>query len=360
VTVAAIQNNRISSLNQTFRRTCRWIWASLLASTGCFWWAKRHFCRDGAVVTLVFHRVLSSSNLRITNSQPEIVVERTTFEALIDYVAHEYKPVDFLQVFPGKSSNKLQVSFTFDDGWADNFEAVSIARAYNVPVTIFVCPALVGHTMPFWPEQVMYLLRNTASPQPYSQIKQFIESLKACNAEDREQRFSSMADRSRPLLPKSTPDQTLSWDQIQELDRAGVNFGSHTMTHEILTRLKSAAVRYQVCSSRESLEKKLAKPCVAFCYPNGNWSAKTLEIVAEAGYSRATIGEGRAWTRDCDLLAIPRLNVSQDHVAGPFGGFSRVVFEYTILWKAWRATRGSSVLRFEEPRKAIVAVPSVS
>lgn len=332
----------------------------MLASTGCFWWAKRHFCRDGAVVALVFHRVLNASDLRRTNSQPEIIIEQATFEALIEYVAHEYKTVDFLQTLPGKFSNKFQVSFTFDDGWADNFEAVSMARAYNIPVTIFVCAALVGRSMPFWPEQVMYLLRKTDSPQPYSQIKQFIESLKACNAEDREQRFSCLADRSRLLLPESTPDRTLSWDQIQELDRAGVNFGSHTMTHEILTRLRPAAMRYQVCSSRESLEKKLAKPCTAFSYPNGDWSPKALEAVDEAGYSRAAIGETRAWTRDCDLLAIPRLNVSQDHVAGPFGRFSRVVFEYTIVWKAWRATKGSSVLRFEEPPKATVAFPSAS
>ncbi len=332
----------------------------MLASTGCFWWAKRHFCRDGAVVALVFHRVLNASDLRRTNTQPEIIVEQATFEALIEYVAHEYETVDFLQTFPGKFSNKLQISFTFDDGWADNFEAVSLARAYNIPVTIFVCADLVGHTMPFWPEQVMYSLRNTDSPQPYSQIKQFIESLKACNPEDREQRFSSLAERSRLLLLESTPDRTLSWDQIQELDRAGVTFGSHTMTHEILTRLPPAAVRYQVCSSRESLEKKLTKPCVAFSYPNGNWSAKAREAVGEAGYSRAAIGETRTWTRDCDLLAIPRLNVSQDHVAGPFGGFSRVVFEYTILWKAWRATKGSSVLWFEKPSKATVAFPSAS
>ena len=347
-------------MTQTLRRTCRWIWASVLASTGCFWWAKRNLCRDGAVATLVFHRVLSSSDLRLTNSQPEIIVEQATFRALLDYVAHRYEAVDFLRIVPGKSTNKLQVAFTFDDGWADNFDAVSVARAYDIPVTIFVCPALVGHTMPFWPEQVMYLVRNTDSTQPYSGIKQFIESLKACNAEDRGQRLSSLADRSLPFLPECSPDRTLSWDQIQELDRAGVNFGSHTMTHEILTRLPSAAVRYQVCSSRQSLETKLGKPCVAFCYPNGNCSAKTLEAVAEAGYSRAAIGEGRAWTRDCDLLAIPRLNVSQDHVAGPFGGFSRVVFEYTILWKAWRATKASSALRFEAPQKATVAMPSAS
>jgi peptidoglycan/xylan/chitin deacetylase (PgdA/CDA1 family) len=357
---ATLQHIRYSSLTQTLRRACRWVWASVLAYTGCFWWAKRHFCRDGTVLTLVFHRVLSSSDLRLTNSRPEIIVEHSTFEAIIDYVAHEYKPVDFLQILPGKSSSRLQVALTFDDGWADNFDAVSVARAYDIPVTIFVCPALVGQITPFWPEQVMYLLRNTDSPQPYFRIKQFIESLKACNAEIREQRLSSLTDRGIPLLLESSPDRTLSWDQIQELDRLGVNFGSHTMTHEILTRLPSAAVRYQVCSSRESLEKKLAKPCVAFCHPNGDWSAKTLEIVAEAGYSRAAIGEGRAWTRDCDLLAIPRLNVSQDNVAGPFGGFSRVVFEYTILWKAWRASRGSSAPRFVEPRKATVALPSAS
>jgi len=348
------------SLPRKVRRFLRWLWACVLASLGCFWWAKRHFRQAGAVINLVFHRVLSIDEWRHTHSQPEIIVDAEAFRALVGYVAREFKPVDILDAVPGTRSDKLQVAFTFDDGWADNFAVVPSATARGIPVTIFVCPSFVGQSMPFWPEKVMYWLRNAESPQPYSEIKSLIETLKALTPEHREERIKSLTDATSLSLPESHVDRTLSWRQIEELNRVGVHFGSHTMTHEILTELPLSAMHDQVRSSRAALEQKLRKSCVAFCYPNANWSAETRQVVREAGYTMAVIGEGRAWTCDCDFLAVPRLNVSQDHLAGPLGGFSRVVFEYTTVWRAWRATKSQSVLSLGKARETAVALPTTS
>ena len=59
------------------RRVLRWLWVSLLASSGCLWWTKHKLRSNGAVVALVFHRVLSDKDYSQTNSQPEILVRET-------------------------------------------------------------------------------------------------------------------------------------------------------------------------------------------------------------------------------------------------------------------------------------------
>jgi hypothetical protein len=48
--------------------------------------------------------------------------------------------------------------------------------------------------------------------------------------------------------------------------------------------------------------------------------------------------EKGAWLKNTDPLCIPRVNVYEENLVGPFGHFSPAMFEYTTLWKAWRAT----------------------
>ncbi len=52
----------------------------------------------------------------------------------------------------------MRIMFTFDDGWKDNYtNALPVIRELRIPVTVFVCPGLVGRTLPFWPELVASL-----------------------------------------------------------------------------------------------------------------------------------------------------------------------------------------------------------
>ena len=61
--------------------------------------------------------------------------------------------------------------------------------------------------------------------------------------------------------------------------------------------------------------------------------------MADSDFRFALTTEKGAWTPDCDPLAIPRMNVCEENVVGPGGRFSPAVFEYAIVWKAWRALR---------------------
>ena len=326
------------------RLLARCIWVCLLAWTGCLRWAKRCLRDRGAIVTLTFHRVLDDSCYRTTNSLPGIVIRERTFRELVKYVAAQCEPVALTDATPSLPSGRIRMAFTFDDGWRDNYAtAFPIFRAYGVPVTIFVCPGVLGMTTPFWPEQVSTLLHATRPDLDTEQLAKVIEWLKPKTPEQRETYLAELSgarECSSPIEPQ-TVDATLSWDEIVEMDKAGVCFGSHTDTHQILTTVPSDLAREELRHSKAILEKELGKPCQVFAYPNGDWSPETRQIVEETGFRRATTTWRGVWTSASDPLTIPRSNVCESNVVGISGRFWPAMFEYTTLWKAWRATRYS-------------------
>jgi peptidoglycan/xylan/chitin deacetylase (PgdA/CDA1 family) len=331
------------------RPILRSLWVGLLASSGCLWWAKRKLRGEGAVVALAFHRVLTDADYAQTHSEPEILVRERTFRELAAYAEREYLALDLHEAVPGEPSEKLKVVFTFDDGWWDNYSvALPIARAHRIPLTVFLCPQLVDKSMPFWPERVIALLRAAKTEPDRSEIKTLVESLKKQVPHEREQALTRLAEEANQngvSVEATTIDRTLSWQEIAQMDRAGVRFGSHTRSHEILTALPADMARREVEGSDVAIEQMLGKPCDAFSYPNGSWSAESRSIVAEAGFKLAVTVDRRIWTADSDPLAIPRSNVYEDDLVGLNGRFSPTMFEYTTIWKAWRRSKMTSTMQ---------------
>jgi len=59
----------------------------------------------------------------------------------------------------------------------------------------------------------------------------------------------------------------LTWSQIRELRKAGVEFGSHTVTHPQLRDTGEAQMRAEVGRSREEIQEKLGERVDTFAYP---------------------------------------------------------------------------------------------
>jgi peptidoglycan/xylan/chitin deacetylase (PgdA/CDA1 family) len=313
------------------------------------------------VVVLMFHRVLDDPSYRQTCSLPEIVVREGTFRELIEYTARRYEPVDLRATRPGKSSSDLKVAFTFDDGWSDNYTvAFPIVRQYKIPITIFVCSGLVGKNAPFWPEQIVARLHRVQPESERGEIMALIERLKKSTPEQRDQCLRELSERARELnlsVECSEVDGTFSWAELKEMDRAGVTFGSHSQTHQILTCVSAATTRREVVESKTAIESALKKPCNVFAYPNGNHSPESRRILAEAGFELAVTTKCGAWTAVCDPLAIPRPNVCEANLVGLTGRFSPTMFEYINFWKTWRAAKANSRLQMrahERPSSALL------
>jgi peptidoglycan/xylan/chitin deacetylase (PgdA/CDA1 family) len=155
-----------------------------------------------------------------------------------------------------------------------------------------------------------------------------------------------MAGSSDALQAVASVDRTMTWQQIEELQSGGVTFGSHTSTHEILTTISAAEAEKEIVSSRALIQERLKVPCSLFSYPNGDYSTHVRGLVAAAGYKFAFLNQDPGvWTRDCDPLLIPRVNVCEYHLVDAKGDFSPLIFDYAVVWNAakgllaqtWRA-----------------------
>lgn len=337
----------------------RLVWARFLQATGCFWWAKHQLRRRGAVAVLTFHRVLEDADFQRTSSLPAIIVRRRTFEKLAAFVAAKYDAVSFAEA-RRKRAGKLRVMFTFDDGWEDNYtNAMPVLHKRGIPSAVFVCPGLVGRTLPFWPEVIASLLGNAVPPASSAEIGSLIEALKTYSTERREQFIAGLYQMHAPAGSKDAynGDRTVSWGDIREMAAAGVTIGCHTHTHQILTHVSAETARQEIRGAKRAIEAALRKPCDLFAYPNGNNSAATRRMLAEEGIGAAFTTQRGAWTGRSDPLAIPRVNICEATVTGPAGRFSPALFQYNVFWKVWRAMQAEQPAAAERHTEPLLSQP---
>jgi peptidoglycan/xylan/chitin deacetylase (PgdA/CDA1 family) len=159
---------------------------------------------------------------------------------------------------------KRALVVTVDDGHRGNYELMSVIRDLKVPVTIFVCTGIVGTSRGFW-------FAHTGSPESLKNAPdgQRIENLEAEGFREDEE----LAER-----------ESLSDDEILEMSGELVDFQSHTVTHPILPLCSEAKARDEIARSRSDLSDRYDIEVYALAFPNGDYSARELGLVQEAGY----------------------------------------------------------------------------
>jgi peptidoglycan/xylan/chitin deacetylase (PgdA/CDA1 family) len=82
----------------------------------------------------------------------------------------------------------------------------------------------------------------------------------------------------------------LDWDEARDMQQNGMAFGSHTHSHEILTKLSPEFQLKEVRHSREILERELHRRVDILAYPVGLkhcFSAETISALEQTGYRAA-------------------------------------------------------------------------
>ncbi len=92
----------------------------------------------------------------------------------------------------------------------------------------------------------------------------------------------------------------MTWDEIRELDAQGMEIGCHTLTHLILTRLKSdEQLRHEIVAAKEMIEAQIGHPVTSLAYPFGQYDERVVQAVRDAGFTSArTTWPGVFHTRD--------------------------------------------------------------
>ena len=83
------------------------------------------------------------------------------------------------------------------------------------------------------------------------------------------------------------PWPMMSADQVRELAAAGMEIGSHTITHLRMPGADTDQLKAEVSESRTSLGELIGAPIRGFAYPYGSMDSAAQHAVRDAGYDYA-------------------------------------------------------------------------
>jgi peptidoglycan/xylan/chitin deacetylase (PgdA/CDA1 family) len=149
---------------------------------------------------------------------------------------------------------------------------------------VYVATDLPDYNSWLWTDQLSYTLRKNGNPDA-SAIKQRLKK-----APDQERRAFLQSVEGLQSTPP-TGYEPLTWDDIRTLAKEGVDFGAHTRSHPILSRLPNRdRMRDEIAGSKTRLEQELGSVVIHFCYPNGtpaDYNDEVVSVVRECGYRTA-------------------------------------------------------------------------
>jgi peptidoglycan/xylan/chitin deacetylase (PgdA/CDA1 family) len=108
---------------------------------------------------------------------------------------------------------------------------------------------------------------------------------------------------------RATP-ALMSAARVRELDRAGIDFGSHGVSHVKLAEVSVEKAREEITRSRAELADVLGHEVRHFCYPYGSVNPDVVEAARAAGYRSAVTCVRALAVPGWDLLALPRKAIS--------------------------------------------------
>jgi peptidoglycan/xylan/chitin deacetylase (PgdA/CDA1 family) len=106
----------------------------------------------------------------------------------------------------------------------------------------------------------------------------------------------------------------LSWGELRELSREGVEIGSHTASHGYLVNRRSgetreawlARVRRDILKAQDVLKDKIGTAPRLFAYPYGEYSPEIVDLVRELGFEGAVGQQSGVVYRGSDPFVLPR------------------------------------------------------
>jgi peptidoglycan/xylan/chitin deacetylase (PgdA/CDA1 family) len=242
------------------------------------------------VVFLCYHGV--TERLKRHPSDPAgLHIRADRFETQLDYLQRHYRVISLGEFLRAHENNQPlpdnSVVLTFDDGYR-NFLTGAMPRlvAREMPVSVFLIT-------------------------------------------DRIQKENQSLDRGW----SEADDQTfLSWSEVKELQRHGVEIGSHTCTHPKLSELTPSEAERELSRSHEVIAGHLAQPGIPLAFPYGSYSASVIAMTRALPYTCALTTDAGTNSSETDLFLLRRNLIGDDDDEALFA--ARVSGLTTLFQKA--------------------------
>jgi peptidoglycan/xylan/chitin deacetylase (PgdA/CDA1 family) len=340
--------------------------ARVLRWTGVAGLLNRLPTRSGLVV-LNYHRVGDASGCDFDRSVMSACVDQ--LDRQITLLKRRLCLVGFSEALdllrhPARMTRPF-VLLTFDDGYLDDYEvAFPVLRSHGCSAVFFVVPQMVGTALLPWWDEISFLVRNSRKSRlempPPMQFQVDLGPNREPAIGTVLRFFKSSANRHPKLFLEQLREQAeveippqprrfMNWPEICDLAQYGMEIGSHSLSHPILSRLPAAEQLQELVNSKQEIEAHTGTRTRAFAYPVGSRSAfteTTRRLVLEAGYEAAfSFFGGMNSPHDCQLTNVRRMGpwASSDSLAFSteidlltrFGPLLSKVAANQSAWRTW-------------------------
>jgi peptidoglycan/xylan/chitin deacetylase (PgdA/CDA1 family) len=302
------------------------------------------------LTVLTYHRVHDDPKGQPFDSG---VIDATSaeFDAQVGMLRHYFDVIgleDVVRFLAGGRLPKNPALITFDDGYLDcHRTALPILKKHGAKAAFFIATSFLNERRVFWWDRIAYAIRasrrervqihypwqlelDLAVSRPRAtralldivkhhyglDVLRFVDELtEACGVEwnrDLERRFAD--------------DLLMTWDQVRDLRKQGMEIHSHTRTHRILQTVPVSELAAELRGARRDLEDQLGEPIRAVSYPVGrsvNRHPAIRSAVRDAGYDLGFSNtSGVTWTNGrIDPLDIRRISVEHPLPLSTFRAF---------------------------------------
>lgn len=271
-----------------------------------------HKLSPNTLTVLNYHRLADSADPIFKSFKPNVSATSAQFARQMDYVKKTFNVVntkmlaDWLRGDGKLPSNPALI--TFDDGYHDNLSiAYPILKERELSAVIFLAVGYIGTVKPFYWDLAAYAFFHTKKEHvtlpsgvplnwkdPLTRdkaVNTWVTSLKQLPENEKQSQVANLVKDLDVTVPDDAfQGMYLNWDQARAIKDGVIEFGAHTVTHPILTRIPSEQVEWEIAESKRRIEKELDKPVLAFAYPNGglaDFSPTVVDCVRRSGYEMA-------------------------------------------------------------------------
>ena len=294
---------------------------------------------------LAYHSINTQSN-----SIQSMAQDVKNFEHQMRYLKDNFRVISLTDLCRllknGKGLPKNSVVITFDDGYRDNYlNAYPILKKYKIPTTLFLTTHPVETQEPLFFDALCYGIFTTLQKivdlqdlglSKYLLDKKILQlkAIKEINDFSKQMTFQEksrflhiISDRLKVDFEELKAMRLyLSWDEVMEMSRDGIEIGAHTKTHPQLASMPDEELRSEILDSRDIIEKRISKKVFSFAYPFGSaidFNYRTKEVVKNAGFECAcSLIRGKG---SVDLFALNRIVVDDNMTSTFSGGFCKAM-----------------------------------
>jgi peptidoglycan/xylan/chitin deacetylase (PgdA/CDA1 family) len=236
----------------------------------------------GVSLVLVYHRIATRGSARyevVPTIPRDLFREQLSAFGEIGHIV----PLHSLMDDPG-GGRGLRLALTFDDDYTTHVLSVlPLLRELGLHGTFFLSGRALHGLGGYWFQRLEALLAEkgldaTASLLDLSGV---IEPQLPLRCEGDPRRLT-LIDRHAPL-----GDAPLDAHGINELAKATMTVGFHTLHHPVLPLLDDDGLRDALTAGRDRLATFVGRPVNWLAYPHGRTDLRTIGITRELGYTAA-------------------------------------------------------------------------